>query len=87
MDARFSTMHIFGASSFVAAVQSLPGGVYRRCRLLTALPGLRVNHFLAKFPHKTFQFQLHQLLRLHQPVNPPSSRLQVIVWHDVNKNS
>ena len=49
-------MHIFGASSFAAAIQSLPGGVFRRRQHLTALPGLHLNHLSAKFPQKPFSF-------------------------------
>ena len=80
-------MHIFGASSFAAAIQSLPGGAFRRRKHLTALPGLHLNHLSAKFAHKTLQFQLHQLIRLrHTPKSPPS-RLQIIIWHDVINNS
>ena len=85
VDARL-TMHIFGASSF-AAVQSLPGGVFRRRQHLTALPGLHLNHLSAKFPPKTLQFQLHQLLRLRHTTKSPPSRLQIIIWHDVINNS
>ena len=48
VDARL-TMHKFGASSFAAAIQSLPGGVFRRRQHLTALPGLHLNHLSAKF--------------------------------------
>ena len=80
-------MHIFGASSIAAAIQSLPGGVFRRRHHLAVLPGLHLNHFSAKFPQKTLQFQLHCLLRLQQPANPPPSRLKVMVWHDVINNS
>ena len=52
MDDRFSTMYIFGASSLAAAIQSLPGGVFRRRHHLTALPGLHLKHLSAKFPQK-----------------------------------
>ena len=86
VDARLK-MHIFGASSFAAAIQSLPGGVFCRRQHLTALPGLHLNHLSAKFPHKTLQIQLHQLKRLQQTATQPPSRLNVIIWHDVNKNS
>ena len=82
MDARL-TMHIFGASSFAAAIQSLPGGVFRRRHHLTALLGLHLYHLSAMFPQKTLQFQLHHLLRLQHTIKPPPSHLQVIVWHDV----
>ena len=86
VDARLK-MHIFGASSFAAAIQSLPGGVFGRRQHLTALPGLHLNHLSAKFPQKTFQFQLHQLLRLRHTTKSPPSRLQIIIWHDVINNS
>ena len=86
VDARLK-MHIFGASSFAAAIQSLPGGVFRRRQHLTALPGLDLNHLSAKFPQKTLQFQLHQLLRLRHTTKSPPSRLQIIIWHDVINNS
>ena len=52
VDARL-TMHICGDSSFAAAIQSLPGGVFRRRQHLTALPGLHLNHLSAKFSQKT----------------------------------
>ena len=80
-------MHIFGASSFAAAIQSLPGGVFRRRQHLTALPGLHLNHLSAKFAHKTLQFQLHQLIRLRHRNKSPPSRLQIIIWHDIINNS
>ena len=86
VDARLK-MHIFGASLFAAAIQFLPGGVFRRRQHLIALPGLHLNHFSAKFPQKTLQFQLHQLLRLRQTTKSPPSRLQIIIWHDVINNS
>ena len=80
-------MHIFGASSFAAAIQSLPGGVFRRRQHLTALPGLHLNHLSAKFAHKTLQFRLHQLIRLRHTNKSLPSRLQIIIWHDVINNS
>ena len=80
-------MHIFGARSIAATLQSLSGGVFRRRQLLTALPGLHLNHFSAKFLHKTLQFQLHHLKRLQRTATQPPSRLKVIIWHDVNNNS
>ena len=80
-------MHIFGASSFAAAIQCLPGGVFRRRQHLTALPGLHLNHLSAKFPHKTLQYQLHHLKRLQHTTTQPPSRLKVIIWHDVINNS
>ena len=86
VDARL-TKHIFGASSFAAAIKSLPGGVFRRRQHLTALPGLHLNHLSAKFPHKTLQFQLHHLKRLQQTATQPLSCLKVIIWHDVINNS
>ena len=55
VDARLK-MHIFGASSFAAAIQSLRGGVFSRRQHLTALPGLHLNHLSAKFPQKKLQF-------------------------------
>ena len=86
VDARLK-MHIFGASSFATAIQSLPGGVFRRRQLLTALPGLHLNHLSAKFPHKTLQFQLHHLKRLQRTATQPPSCLKVIIWHDVINSS
>ena len=80
-------MHIFGASSFAAAIQCLPSGVFRRRQHLTALPSLHLNHLSAIFPQKTLQFQLHQLLRLRHTTKSPPSRLQIIIWHDVSNNS
>ena len=86
VDARLK-MHIFGASSFAAAIQSLPGDVFRRRQHLTALPGLHLNHLSAKFSQKTLQFQLHQFLRLRHTTKSPPSRLQIIIWHDVINTS
>ena len=86
VDARLK-MHIFGASLFAAAIQFLPGGVFRRRQYLIPLPGLHLNHLSAKFPQKTLQFQLHQLLRLRQTTKSPPSCLQIIIWHDVINNS
>ena len=80
-------MHIFGASSFAAAIQSLPGGVFRRRQHLTALPGLYLNHLSAKFTHKTLQFQIHHLKLLQQTATQPPSRLKVTIWHDVIDNA
>ena len=75
-------------SQFIcSAIQSLPGGVFRRRQHLTALPGLHLNHLSAKFPHKTLQFQLHHLKRLQQTAIQPPSRLKVIIWYDVINNS
>ena len=79
-------MHIFGASSFAAAIKSLPGGVSRRRQHLTAVPGLHLNHLSAKIPQKTLQLQLHHLKRLQQTATQPPSRLKVIIWHDVINN-
>ena len=86
VDARLK-MHIFGASSFAAAIQSLPGVVFCRRQHLTALPGHHLNHLSAKFPHKTLQYQLHHLKRLQQTATQPPFRLKVIIWHDVINNS
>ena len=80
VDARLK-MHIFGASSFAATIQSLPGGVFSRRQHLTALPGLHLNNLSAKSPRKTLQFQLHQILRLRHTTKSPPSRLQIIIWH------
>ena len=41
----------------------------------------------AKFPQKTLQFQLHQLLRLRHTTKSPPSRLPNIIWHDVINNT
>ena len=86
VDARLK-MHIFGASSFAAAIQSLPCGVFCRRQHLTALSGLHLNPLSANFHQKTLQFQLHQLLRLRHTTKSPPSRLQIIFWHDVINNS
>ena len=59
------TMHVFGASSLAAAVNTLNGGIFKRRRCLTALPGLHLVQRSARFPCKTVQNQLHKLLRLH----------------------
>ena len=80
-------MFISGASSLAAAVNTLPGGVFRRRQHLTALPGLHLNHLSAKFPQKTLQFRLHKLLCLRHTTKSPPSHLQIIIWHDVINNS
>ena len=85
VDARLK-MHIFGASSFATAIQSLPGGVFSRRQHLTALLGLDLNQLSAKFPQNTLLFQLHQLLRLRHTTQSPPPRLQIIIWHDVINN-
>ena len=59
-------MHIFGASSLAAAVNTLNGGVFKRRRSLTAVPGLHLVHRSARFPCKTVQYQLRKQLRLHK---------------------
>ena len=49
VDVFVSTMHIFGASLFVAAVQSLSGGVFRRHRHSTASQSPLLNSFTKPF--------------------------------------
>ena len=72
-------MHMFGATPFAAAVQSLPGGVFRRRSHLTALPGLHFNQMSANFCHKNPS--ISAVLTSAFPTNSalPPSRLQVIV--------
>ena len=77
------TMHVFGASSLAAAVNTPNGGVFKRRRCLTAIPGLNLVQRSARFPCKTVQYQLRQLLRLHKH----TSQLQIVLWHDtINKS-
>ena len=80
-------MLIFGASPFAAAVNILPGGVFERCRHLTALPGLHLIQPSAKFRHKTLQHQLRLALHFGSPTNTEPSRPKIIIWHDVIYNS
>ena len=58
-------MHVFDASSLAAAVNTLNGGVFKRRRYLTAIPGLHLVQRSARFPCKTVQYQL---LRLHRHI-------------------
>ena len=76
---RFSTMHIFRASFFAAAIQSLPGGDFCRRHQLTALLSLHLNHLSAGFPKNTLQYQQHQPLRLQQTATLHPFGLQVIL--------
>ena len=80
-------MFIFGASSLVAAVNTLPGGVFQRHRHLTALSGLHLIQSSAKFCRKTLQHQLRLALRFRSHTNKHQSRIKIIIWHDVIKNS
>ena len=79
-------MLIFGASS-LAAVNTLPGGVFQRRRHLTALPGLHLIQSSVKFRHKTLQHQLGLVLRFRSQTNQQQYRLKKIIWHDVINNS
>ena len=79
-------MFIFGASSFAAAINTLSGGVFRRRRHLTALPGSHLIHASAKFRHKTLQHQL-RLVQRFQSNNTHYCRPKIILWHDVINNS
>ena len=79
-------MFIFGASSLAAAVNALPGGVFQRRRHLTALPGLHLIQFSAKFRHKTLQHQL-RLVQRFQSNTTQHCRPKIIIWHDVINNS
>ena len=76
-------MHVFGASSLAAAVNTLNGGVFKRRRCLTALPGLHLVERSARFPCKTVQYQLHKLFRLHKN----TLNFQIVLWHDSINNS
>ena len=76
-------MHVFGASSLAAAVNTLNGGVFKRRHYLTAIPGLHLVQRSARFPCKTVQYQLHKLLRLHKH----TLQLQIVLWHDTIINS
>ena len=77
------TMHIFGASSLAAAVNTLNGGVFKRRRSLTAIPGLHLVQRSARFPCKTIQYQLRKQLRLHKH----TLNFQIVLWHDTINNS
>ena len=79
-------MFIFGASSLAAAVNTLPGGVFQRRRHLTALPGLHLIQYSAKFRHKTLQHQL-RLVQRFQSNNTQHCRPKIITWHDVINDS
>ena len=76
-------MHIFGASSLAAAVNTLNGGVFKRRRSLTAIPGLHLVQRSARFPCKTVQYQLRKQLRLHKH----TLNFQIVLWHDTINNS
>ena len=60
------TMLVFGASFLAAAVNTLNGGVFKRKRCLTAIPGLHLVQCSARSPCKTVQYQLRQLLPLQK---------------------
>ena len=77
------TMHVFGASSLAAAVNTLNGGVFKRRHYLTVIPGLHLVQRSARFPCKTVQYQLHKLLRLHKH----TLDFQIVLWHDTINNS
>ena len=83
----FNVMFIFDASSLAAALNTLPGGVFQRRRHLTALPGLHLIQSSAKFRHKTLQHQLRLYLHFRSHTNKHQSRIKIIIWHDVIKNS
>ena len=80
-------MLIFGASSLAGAVNTLPGGVFQRCRHLTALPGLHLIQSSAKFCHKTLQHQLRLVMRFRSRTNTKYSCTKITFWHDVINNS
>ena len=86
LQARYIPMLVFGASS-LAAVNTLPGGVFQRLSHLTALPGLHLIQSSAKFRHKTLQHQLRLVQRSRSQTNPTQSRPRIIIWHDVINNS
>ena len=76
-------MHVFGASSVAAALKALNGGVFKRRRCLTALPGLHLVQRSARFLYKTDQYQLQKLLRLHKH----TFNFQIVQCHDtINKS-
>ena len=77
------TIHVFGASSLAAAVNTLNSGVFKRRRCLTAIPGLHLVQRSARFPCKTVQYQLHKLLRLHKH----TLNFQIVLRHDTINNS
>ena len=79
-------MLIFGAS-YLAAVNTLPGGVFQRSRHLTASLGLHLIQSSAKFRHKTLQHQFRLALRFRSQTNKHQSRIKIIIWHVVTNNS
>ena len=76
-------MHVFGASSLAAAVNTLNGGVFKRRHSLTDIPGLHLVQRSARFPCKTVQYQLHKFLRLHKH----TLNFQIVLWHNTISNS
>ena len=68
-------MHIFGASSLAAAVNTLDVDVFKRRRSLTAIPGLHLVQRSARFPCKTVQFQLQKLFCFHKNISQPHTVL------------
>ena len=76
-------MHVFGTSSLAAAVNTLNGGVFKRRRCLTALPGLHLVRRSARFPCKTVEYQFHKHLRLHKH----TLNFQIVLWRDTINNS
>ena len=76
-------MHVFGASSLADAVNTLNGGVFKRRRYLTAIPGLHLVQRSARFPCKTVQYQLRKLLSLRRH----TLKSQIILWHDTINTS
>ena len=64
-------------------MNTLNGGVFKRRRYLTAIPGLHLLQRSARFPCKTVQYQLHKQLRLHKH----TFNFQIVVWHDTMINS
>ena len=80
-------MLILCASSHAAAVNTLPGGIFQRCRHLTALPGLHLIQSSVKFRHKTLQHQLRLALHFRSQTNKHQSRIEIIIWHEVINNS
>ena len=51
-------MHVFGASSLAAAVNTLNSGVFKRRRCLTAIPGLHLVQRSDRFPCKQSNINL-----------------------------
>ena len=76
-------MHVCGARSLAAAVNTLNGAIFKRRCYLTAIPGLHIVQRSVRFPCKTVQYQLHKLL----PPHKHTLNFQIVLWNDTINNS